>query len=356
MIPAKIIYIKLPEGFKNFDSKIPLPVEVPPETEKIDIENITEEQVVAGMLRVIADGTDGHIYYYRNCVLNLRPEIKRELGGAAVTKMKNGDFENARIIIDLLKALFPAAPEILLLNAVFLEEESESFLRSGRENEAAALEKRASLAYREALSSDSPVPDAFFNAAFFEMKRQDFAAARDYFKDYLEVGNDDEKLEKASEQIKIIETRALDDEHYRSAYKLITGGEEEKGMAELRGFIESNPDVWNAWFLLGLALRRLKRWEDGEAAFRKALESGGVAAECRNEAAICLIETGRLADAKRELESALSEDPENVKIISNLGMLHLKLGDRDSARAFFRAALEIEPGDILSREMLSRTE
>jgi Tfp pilus assembly protein PilF len=49
--------------------------------------------------------------------------------------------------------------------------------------------------------------------------------------------------------------------------------------------------------------------------------------------------------ARKELEAALREDPDSVKIISNLGVLAMKSGDDDEAAAFFRAVLETEPED-----------
>jgi Tfp pilus assembly protein PilF len=54
--------------------------------------------------------------------------------------------------------------------------------------------------------------------------------------------------------------------------------------------------------------------------------------------------------ARKELETALWEDPENVKLISNLGILALRQGDDDEAAAFFRTVIEIEPDDPVAKE------
>jgi Flp pilus assembly protein TadD len=101
---------------------------------------------------------------------------------------------------------------------------------------------------------------------------------------------------------------------------------------------------------LGWGLRRLSRWEDAAAAFTKALERGGDNNDTRNELAICLMELGNHKAARRELEAALREEPENVKIISNLGVLAMRNGDDDEAAAFFRTVLELEPGDPVAGE------
>jgi Flp pilus assembly protein TadD len=83
------------------------------------------------------------------------------------------------------------------------------------------------------------------------------------------------------------------------------------------------------------------------------MELGGDTADTRNELAICLMELGDYPGARRHLESALRRDAENIKIISNLGVLALKTGNRLEAAGFFRTVLELEPEDPLARRYLS---
>jgi Flp pilus assembly protein TadD len=80
-------------------------------------------------------------------------------------------------------------------------------------------------------------------------------------------------------------------------------------------------------------------------ALKKTIELGGAGTDTRNELAICLMETGDVSGARRELEAALAQDSDNVKIISNLGVLALKEGDKEKAAAFFRTALDRDGGD-----------
>jgi Flp pilus assembly protein TadD len=64
------------------------------------------------------------------------------------------------------------------------------------------------------------------------------------------------------------------------------------------------------------------------------------------------METGDTAGARRELERALTNDPENVKIISNLGVLALKNNEKEKAAAFFRTVLEIDSSDPVAKSYL----
>jgi len=151
---------------------------------------------------------------------------------------------------------------------------------------------------------------------------------------------------------KLKERESLADEGYLKALKLLEDGKAEEALLHIRGFIERHPLVYKGWFILGWALRLLGRWQDAQASLRKAIELGGDNSDTRNELAICLMETGDTPAAKRELETALYNDPENVKLISNLGVLALRTGDREKAAAFFRTALEIDKDDPVAKEYL----
>jgi tetratricopeptide (TPR) repeat protein len=367
-------------GEFTIDPAIPIPAEIPPGEDTINLEELSWEMILSGMLRVIAlpPGTEivrreapdapapavspGQIDYYRRFVLAVKPDIHREFTEAAILKAKNGDFDMALEIFDALEGLFPGSPEVLLNRALTLEERADALERSGREEAAEAGNREAGKAYEAALAAEPPFPNTFFNAGFFYIKLRDFGRARDHFSRYVSLADDPGKKEKAESIIREITGQALDDESFREAYNRIRAGKEQEGLDFIRDFLERYPEVRNGWFTLGWALRRLERWEDGAASFRKALElegdeDGAVhTADIRNELAICLMELNDYPGARRELETALRDDPDNVKIISNLGVLALKNGDDDEAAGFFRTVLELAPDDPLAREYLKNGE
>jgi tetratricopeptide (TPR) repeat protein len=316
--------------------------------------------ILSGMIRVVtnhalrrADTDDEDIDYYRRFVLAVKPGIRGEFTEAAVLKARNGDYDLALEISSALEGLFPQSPEVLLNRALILENRADALERAGREQDAEAGNNEAREAYRRLLSRDRPFPDAFFNAGFFYMKRRDFDKARDCFAAYIPLSDDPEKQDKAASLVREIKSRSLDDETFREAYDFIRRGNEQQGLVSIREFLERHSDVWNGWFTLGWALRRLGRWEDGAAAFRKAIELGGDNSDTRNELAICLMEQGGYEAARKELETALKDDPENTKLISNLGVLAMKRGDDDEAAAFFRTVLELEPQDPIALQGLA---
>jgi tetratricopeptide (TPR) repeat protein len=340
------------------DPSIPLPVEVEEGEESLAElgERLSWEMILSGMIRVIASPlpelNPDWIGYYRAFVLALKPEIYNEFTGAAIVKAKNGDFAMALEIILALEGLFPLAPGVALNKALILEDMSADLERNGRIEEAENLYAGTAKAYQQVLSLEPALPDAFFNAGFFFMRRRDYGKARECFSGYLPLADDPEKEEKARSMVEEIRNQALDDDSFLRALDFIQHGEDQKGLENIRDFLERRPLVWNGWFVLGWALRKLGRWKDGLESFRKALDLGGGNSDTRNEMAICLMELGDLSGAGKELEAALREDPENVKIISNLGILAGKAGDSAKAAAFFRTVLELAPDDPVANAYL----
>ena len=170
------------------------------------------------------------------------------------------------------------------------------------------------------------MPDAFFNAGFFFLKLRDYARGKQSLETYLSLiseedeskmsDNDLYKKQRAKEIVTDISNRNLDDELFKTAFDLISNEQEEKGLDKIREFIEKNPTVWNAWFMLGWALRKIERWDDAKAAFEEAIRLGGNNCDTYNELAICNMELGDYDSSRKNLITALQLEPENTKIMS----------------------------------------
>ncbi len=369
-----VYFITLPDDFKlseyalKIDKTVPLPVQKKSGESTPDIKSLEPEQILAGILTVLAyDRHNAYLDYYRSIIKKARPDIQRELTEAAILKSKDEDWELAEELFMTLRGLDPENPVTALNIAIFLDQRAESYRKSNLNEDADAYDNDAFKYYKEAMNAEPPLPDAFFNCGFFHLKQYDFREAKSCFETYVALtcdATDDElgengiyKKERAQELVDRINNENLEDKAFITAYKLISGGQEEKGLKEIRSFLEKNQKVWNAWFLLGWGLRKLCRWEDAKQAFQESLVCGGNDnADTHNELAICLMETGNLSGAKSELLKALSLAPENEKIISNLGYLSLKKGKRDEAQKYFAAVLEYCPNDKIAAAELAKLE
>lgn len=375
--PLETVYfINLPEDYKfsetalQIDTTIPLPVQrkMQGDPDDYDMKDINPEQVLAGILTVLAyDRKNEHKDYYRSIILKARPNIKKELSEAAILKAKNEDWDLAEELFLSLRGIDPEDKAITLNFALFLDQRAESFRKSDLHDEADACDNEAEGYYKDAMDADPPIPDAFFNAGFFYLKSHDFINAKEAFENYIALICDtsDEELGenglykkgRAQEILNRISNENMDDDAFRQAYKLISSGQEEKGLEQIYKFIQNNQKVWNAWFILGWGLRRLKRYEEALAAFKKAEEFGGNEnSDTFNEMAICFLEQNNPKAAKEALIKALAISPEDTKIISNLGYVSLKEGNRAEAQKYFTTVLEFDPNDKIAVSELAKLE
>ena len=361
--------VKLSEHALQIDPSVPLPVQ---KKEKDDPDNfnpkdISPEQILSGILTVLAyDKNNKNADYYRKIIKQARPNILKELTEAAILKTKNEEWDLAEEIFLAVKGIDPEDKRIYLNLALFFDQKADSYRKLSLYDDADAYDDSALRYYTDAMNSEPEIPEAFFNAGFFYLKQNNFAEAKGCFENYLALTadlNDEEmgddglyRKERAQELINKINERNLDQSQFNQAYNLISSGEEEKGLEVIRKFIENNPAVWNAWFLLGWGLRRLERFQEAKMAFEKAKECEGddENADTLNELAICQMETGDFEGAVNSLNDALSMDVDNVKVVSNLGEVYLRMGKKDEARKYFKTALELDPNDKIARFELDR--
>ena len=251
--------------------------------------------------------------------------------------------------------------------ALFLDQRGDSYRRAGLFEDADAYDADAESYYIQAMEAEPPLPDAFFNAGFFYLKQHKYREAKDSFETFvaLNAGASDEdlgengqyKLGRAQEIIENINNQNMDDERFKNAYDLISSGQEQKGLEEIRVFLQNNPKVWNAWFLLGWGLRKLERFEDAKQAFLEALKYGAdTNPDTYNELSLCLVAEKKFDEAKQALQKAMAIDPDNTKIISNLGYIALAQDDVEEARKCFSIVLELDPKDAIAAAELSKLE
>ena len=371
-----IYYIKVPENFVGSDDafKIDPSIQLPVQRKVAEApgdfhpEDITTEQILAGILTVLAyDKKCEHLDYYRSILKKVKPNIKKELGEAAILKTKNEDFDLAEEIWLALLGLDPKDDALILNMALFLDQRADSYRNAGLNEDADAYDADAYSYYQDAMNSEAPIPDAFFNAGFFFMKQHKFREAKDAFETYIALTcdvPDDElgengiyKKERAQEIITNIANQNIDDESFHAAYEFISKGQEEKGLEEIRDFLANNPKVWNAWFLLGWGLRRLERYAEAKEAFKEALKCGGDCnSDTYNELSLCYVKEGQFKEAQDALLKGLAIEPESTKIISNLGYLALAQNDKENARKYFTTVLEIDPKDKIASSELFKLE
>jgi len=362
----KLYYLQVPPelarevGNFRLDPSIPLPVEGRWSAGKADqvpnLEDLSWEQIVAAMLKIMA-WERGHadFAYYRDFILAVRPEVWQELSATGIVKAQAKEFRLAEEIFLALEGLDPSHPRTLLNLALLYDEEAEALSQRGESAEAEDLLVHAQKKFSQALVTTPPLPDAFFYAGFFHLKQKNLDRAKGLFEAFFELAKEDtKKIDAARRALAEAEKQNRLDNLFKEAYDFILLGKEEEGIRRLDDFLKEHPQVWNAWFLLGWARRRLSQWKPALEAFQRALDEGGDQTDTYNEMAICAMELGDLTQARRLLERALRRDGESTKIISNLGVVALRAGKPDEALGFFETVLEYDPEDPVAPKMIEQ--
>ena len=369
---ARIAYISLPADFDYrvgefaVEPGIALPIEVEADTREVSLDDLTWDATIAAMLKILAyQPQHRDIDYYRQFIYAAKPAIKAELSEAGIIKAHNGDYQLAQ---ELFLALTGLDREDIgtALNLAFAYEEHAATAERGDELELAErLRQNAEQAYRHALELDPLHAGTHLNVAHFYLSQRRFADARPHLAVYLKHGEDEAQRAAAAKLLRRMAADGLEEPSFRDAYKLVRGGSETEGLRKIDHFIAEHPAVWQAHFLRGWALRRTGAYAEAKRAFEVVLgldpEEGardGVdrtgLADTYNELAICNLELRAYGEADSNLRAALKLDPENTKIISNMGILALKRGALDEARGFFQTILELDPNDPLAPQYLQQ--
>ncbi|MFW5727546.1 MAG: tetratricopeptide repeat protein [Spirochaetia bacterium] len=357
----RINYISLPDDIERnigdfkLDPTIPLPVELPKGSEQL-IDSLSWEMIVAAMLKLFAYQPEHpHIDYFRRFIKVIQPNIVAEMTQTGIFKARNKEFELAE---EIFRSLVNFAPEqvntFVNLALVFEEKAKQQHERSESNAEEESI-NMAFEAYKRGTKFHPAAPDLHFSAGYFFLQQGNIPKAKEHFTTFLaNISEDTEKAEQVRRVLKEIDTKRQDDLVFNEAFDFIKMGQEERGIERIRYFLDRNPEVWNAWFLLGWGLRKTGSYERAAEAFAKSLELNQDHPDTLNELAICNLELEEYSQAKQHLEKALQLEPENTKIISNLGILALKQGDSQLARRFFLTVLELDPDDPLAPRYIDK--
>lgn len=117
----------------------------------------------------------------------------------------------------------------------------------------------------------------------------------------------------------------------------------DSAIATLREVLAADPEVIDAWFMLGNAFLQKRQWEEAAAAYRKTLEKKPDHDYAVIGLADTLVATGRVDDAVLGYQRYLARDPDNAQVAYRLAQVLLDEGRNDEAEKAFRRTLEIEP-------------
>jgi tetratricopeptide (TPR) repeat protein len=103
---------------------------------------------------------------------------------------------------------------------------------------------------------------------------------------------------------------------------------------------------WNLLYVRGIANERAKNWPRAEADFKKALELKPNEPYVLNYLAYTWVDRGEnLDEAKRMLDEAVRQKPDDGAIVDSVGWAYYRLGQFEKALEFLEKAIELAPED-----------
>lgn len=118
------------------------------------------------------------------------------------------------------------------------------------------------------------------------------------------------------------------------------------GLERLEEILEqSPPDAARPWLELADKLAETRRFEDAEAAYRKAVEADSRHPQAWNNLANLLADQQRFEEAERAYLRALEVTPKDPAVHGNRGLTLMDAGRREEALSAFAAAVSANPAD-----------
>ncbi len=128
------------------------------------------------------------------------------------------------------------------------------------------------------------------------------------------------------------------------AVALFQAGRSLEAIELSRSLVLREPLLVDAWQLLGLALCRMSRFDEGVAALQQAVLLRPADAALANNVGEALRQAGRLDEAHQSLQRALELQPRFAEAYFNMGNVLRDQGCASEAIVSFQAAIDVRPG------------
>jgi tetratricopeptide (TPR) repeat protein len=341
-----IRFITLPEdrdmGSVTLSKDIPLPIQFPEGsvTDDIDVNSI-----VAGLIKVVAWDTENKNYeYYKKILLEIQPDVVKELNIAAIAQSKKGDFDFAEELMLAVNHLSDA-PESYINLAVLYAQMTVKLHKDGDDTRADMYDDRIIAVLNECKERHEKYAATYSEISAFHMRHGDVETARDYLSRYTELETDKKKKADAQKALDNINRMLSSKDQIMYAYDKMMTGCADEALEIMNKYIAGNEKRWESFFLRGWAKRVLEDFRGAQEDLLESLRIDGKNAEVYNELSICARESGDTELAKSYLQIAVDLDGEDVIYLTNLAFLHLASGEFAESRELLEKARTIDPED-----------
>ena len=245
-----IRFITLPEerkiGEVSMSGAVPLPIQFP---EGSVTEDIDFNSIVAGLIEVVAwDPENNNIDYYKQLLLELQPDVVKELNLAAIAQSNKREYEFAEELMLAVNHLSDV-PESYINLAVLYAQMTVDLHRKNRDTEADMYDDKILAILNECKEKHPDYAPTYSEISAFHMRHGDVESARDFLAKYTELEQDKKKREEAMHTLKSIEKMLSSKDQIMYAYDKMMMGCPDDALEIMDKYIASNEKSWEAFFL-----------------------------------------------------------------------------------------------------------
>ena len=224
------------------------------------------------MLKILAYQPQHHdAAYYRGFIRAAKPTIKEELTEAGIIKAHNGDFAMAEELFLALTGLNPEDVDTRPQPGVRPTRNTPRPARTTRDRRRRACGRARSRPTGACWSwirctrtpiSISPTSTLPNGATATRGRTCRFTSG---------MAPTPSAGKRPAGILRRMSEDGLEEENFRRAYELVRDGSEREGLHKIETFLASHPDVWQAHFVRGWALRRTGSYAEAKRAFETVL-------------------------------------------------------------------------------------
>lgn len=339
---------------ENFQVREDVPLPVLASSETLSKEDITPDNIILGMFRVIRDNeNDENINYYRDFIYTVKPDVDAQLTSAALEAENNGDYTEAIDIYIGLLRLNPDSSDHLLNIAVCYNEYSLHLFDKGEEDLAFKMEEEAFKYFKMLDEIPEKNDRIYYYLGRFYLSKENYEKAIEYFKDFIGITEDVERKKEVLDALKMIQSLGVLNEDYRYAQELVEADKDEAALESVNKFIEKYPSNWNGYHLKGFIQRKLEQYDDAIENFQKALNFNGNEVDLYNELGLCYMNLGNYNKAELYFAKALRYNVDDISIYYNLAILSYQKKDVNTALKYCEIINEFSPNDLKARDLVN---
>ncbi|MDO4794024.1 MAG: tetratricopeptide repeat protein [Filifactor alocis] len=196
------------------------------------------------------------------------------------------------------------------------------------------------------LKNDKNHALSLYQSAYFDMNESDLGTATQKFLQAKELLFSDSELSRDIEERLAYLNAAISLERVE---ELIEADRVQEALDRLEDAKSDNKvQAYRRHLLTGYCLRVLERYEEAIEEFEKAFLLHGEDSRLLSELGLCFMMVGDIEQSEQLYLSALELDPRSVEILCNLSMVNRYKGDQSAARSFVLEALTLDDKDEIA--------